>query len=352
MKLQEKRKKLIPGAAAYGLAGALLFSSPLLAADNVQVNSYINTDAKNRTGSDQSMQSSSTFAMSALMDLASFKIPAAVNNGMTAYGKYRNSETLDKLGDMNQANAASMASVGNGTGAGKLVKTQTSFRRIGTSFMKEGPAAEVAKEFEKRSGMSREKFMQHLSAVSEKKISRNDPQLVDKVLTRFEGFIADVPNAEFKGNLQKAVNMVPATVRTGLIGKAVAKFASVVSASNANTAPVSDISAADLASAGSANAPKPDAAEGKAAEATLAGASAAADANNRAVATDANQVPALGTSLAEVPGSRKGEDDANPLGNIVQAAITSQGQAKDVTIFQQVSRVYKNMAGFFSGPSR
>lgn len=344
-----KHHKLKASAAAFGFVAALTCAQSY-AAGTGQDQFFVNTDQKNRVASDDSMKSSTTFAMSALMDLASLKIPAAVNNGMTAYGKYRNSETLDKLGDLNQARAASMASIGNGTGSGKIEKTQTSFRRLGTGFLREGPAAEVAAEFEKRSGMTREKFMQHLSSVSEKKISRNDPQLVDKVLTRFEGFIADIPNPEFKGNLQKAVNMVPSTVRTGLIGKAVAKFASVVSAANASSSTVSDVSAADLGAAGAAAtaaAPAPAAASASG----LGGSDAesGSGASRAVAAADGNVVPTLGTSLTELPNSRGSDGAANPLGNIVQAAITSQGQAKDITIFQQVSRVYRNMTGYFTG---
>ena len=344
-----KKQSISTAALALALSASLLCAH---ARAEGQDAFFVNTDQKNRKASDDSMKSSTTYAMSALMDLASLKIPAAVNNGMTAYGKYRNSETLDKLGDLNQARAASMASVGNGTGSGKLERTKTSFRRIGTGFLHEqGPAAEVAAEFEKRSGMSRDKFMQHLSSVSEKKISRSDPQLVDKVFTRFEGFIADIPNPEFKGNLQKAVNMVPSTVRTGLIGKAVAKFASVVSAANAGgSSTVSDVSAADLGSSGNGAqaAAKPDAAAGAGGLSGADGAAAAGEGDaNRAVASaDGNLVPTLGTPLHELPRA-DADGAANPLGNIVQAAITSQGQAKEATIFQQVSRVYRNMAGFF-----
>jgi hypothetical protein len=297
-------------------------------------------NATNNKGSDQSMQVSTTYAMSALMDLASLKIPSAVNNGMTAYGKYRNSETMDKISAQSAQRAASMGSVGSGEASGVTQSSQTSFRRLNPGFLREGAAAQVANEFEKRTGMSRETFLNELSNVSEKKISRNDPQLVDKVIGRFESFISKIPNQEFRGNLQKAVDMVPATVRTGLVGKAVSKFANMMTADASISAPDNKLSAADAAALAAANS------AGK--EESPAAAAVAEAEESRAPASEA--VPALGTSLSEQKSVAAGGEDANRLGSIVQAALTSQDASvpQDMTIFQQVSRVYRGMAGFFN----
>lgn len=324
-----------------------LLSAPGAFAAGDQKDFFMTTDTKNRKASDDSMQVSTTYAMTALMDLASFKIPSAVNNGMTAYGKYRNSETLDRLGDENVRRAASMGSVGTGDPSLSTVKTQTSFRRLDASFLRTGEAGKVAAEFEKRSGMPREKFLEHMSAISEKKISRYDPQMVDKVLGRFEGFINEIPNPEFRGNLQKAVNMVPSSARTGLIGKAVAKFANLMSvASGGASAGDSGVSAgvAAVPTTGG-EAPATDAAAAAEALAAVAGVEDA----RAPASTEGSNVPTLGASLNEIPVPAGSDKAANPLGSVVQAAITSsQGQAQDQTIFQQVSRVYRGMAGYFA----
>lgn len=279
--------------------------APLCARAVEQNTAYLTTDGTNRVGSDESLQQSTGYAMTALMDLSNLNIQGAVNNGMTAYGKYRNSETLDKLGDQNVRNAGALSSVGSE--APSRAPTVTTFRRLDPSFLQKGKFAEVAAEFEKRSGMKRETFLNQLADVSEKKISRKDPQLVDKVVGRFESFISKIPNKDFRGNLQKGVKMVPETVRTGLISKAVAKFAGMMA-----SGPAPEISAPKVAAA-----PAPVAAE-PAAVAALAPEAAA---------------PAAVVAEERAPAS---EDPQNPLGNIVQAALETQNQ--DPTIFQQVSR--------------
>ncbi len=138
--------------------------------------------------------------------------------------------------------------------------------------------------------------------------------------------------------------MVPSSARTGLIGKAVAKFASVMSvASGGGSAGDSSISAAAPALPPAATeAPTTDPAAAAAALAAVTGE------ESRAPASDGASVPSLGASLNEIPVPAGSDKGANPLGNIVQAAITSQGQTQDATIFQQVSRVYRGMAGYFA----
>ncbi|HEY8280594.1 MAG TPA: hypothetical protein VIH99_13270 [Bdellovibrionota bacterium] len=194
-------------------------NAPLNQADTQILSRQINDK-----GSDESLRASTTYAMQALMDLAGGHLPGAVKNGYSAYGKYRNSENLDNLKDENAYLAASMASVGSGP-TKELVDTDTTFRRLDPAFLRQGEAAKVAAEFERQTGMKREDFLTQMAEVSEKKIKRSDPMMIDKALARFEGFLAKIPNQEFRKNAQKSINMVPDTIRRGMVGKAVQKLA-------------------------------------------------------------------------------------------------------------------------------
>lgn len=295
-----------------------------------QNTSYLDTDAKNRVASDTSMQHSTGYAMNALMDLGNLNIKSAVNNGMNAYGKYRNSETLDKLGDINFNQASALSSVGSAAASAAPRKTDTSFRRLDPGFLRKGEMNQVATEFEKKSGMSRETFLNQLSEVSEKKIRRSDPQLVDKVLGRFEGFIAKIPNKDFRESLQKGVNMVPQSMRTGIISKAVAKFSNALAPSDLSAPAPQQLAAAPV----EASAPV----------------SAAESAETPAAAAEASMesVPvASSLSMAEPLRDLASEAPANPLGNIIQAALDEQSQ--DPTIFQIVTRRYRILTPAISG---
>jgi hypothetical protein len=292
----------------------LLLAHSLAFAEGVNQNTaYLDTDVKNRAASDTSMQHSTGYAMNALMDLGNLNIKSAVNNGMNAYGKYRNSETLDKLGDINFNQANALSSVGSEGASAAPRKTDTTFRRLDPSFLRKGEMDKVATEFEKKSGMKRETFLNQLSEVSEKKIRRSDPQLVDKVLGRFESFISKIPNKDFRDNLQKGVNMVPQSMRTGIISKAVAKFSNAL-APEAAPAPAEQLAAAP-------------------AEAPVAAA-----AEEEAPAVELPPPPVA--TVAEAPLVREpASEEANLLGNIIQAALDEQSQ--DPTIFQIVSRRYR-----------
>jgi hypothetical protein len=334
MWVKSATKCRILGAVAAALV-ALLHPAPALAVD--QNTSFTDTDVKNRKASDDSLQHSTVFAMSALMDLSNLNIPSAVNNGMTAYGKYRNSETLDKLGDLNLMRAGSLASVGSGVSGAPAGPTQTSFRRLDPGFLRKGKYGEIASEFERRSGMSRDKFLGHLSDVSEKKISRSDPQLMSKVFGRFENFVSQIPNPEFRGNLQKGVAMVPSSVRTGLVAKAVTRFSGIAGgASGAN--PSSDFSAASLAAAQTQPATDAAVANQPAAESGYIPVTGEEEQVAAAASSSpSSREPASMSLSRRLPGEP--EHGSNPLGNIVQAALETQGQ--DMTIFERVSRRYR-----------
>lgn len=303
---------------------------PARASGTNQNTALLDNDSKNRQGSDKSLENSATYAMTALMNLASSNVPGAIKNGTTAYGKYRNSETMDKIGDQSFNAAASLSSVG-GSEVSAPRKTDTTFRRLDPKFLRTGEAAKVAEEFEKKSGMSRDQFLQVLADVSEQKIPRNDPQLVDKVLSRYESFAAKIPNAEFRNNLQKAAKAVPSTMRNGLIAQAVSKFSNFVADL---TGPSSDVSAA------TPPAPETAAAAGTDTPGASQAASEAFTGESRAPASGAGAENPLTLGTLSAPVAEgKSTGAAAALTGIVQAAIETQGQ--DLTIFQIVSRKYR-----------
>lgn len=184
------------------------------------------------SGSDKSMESATNNAMKALMNLADKQIPTAVQNGYKAYGNYSNSEEMDQREAEAQANQASMRSLGAGgasksTGSvtqGRSGAAATSFRRLSRKFLYSGEVAATAAELEKKSGMSREKFLDALVFASENKISPDDPQAIKKSVDRFKAFVATIPNPEFRGNIEGLIDSVPETVVSGVLSKAIMKF--------------------------------------------------------------------------------------------------------------------------------
>jgi hypothetical protein len=268
--------------------------------------------------------------MQALMDLAATNIPSAVNNGLSAYGRYRNSESLDMLTDANINSAISMGSIGARPAlAGNTGPTSTTYRRLDPSFLHQGEAGKVAAEFERQTGMSRNDFLTQLSSISEQKIRKSDPMLFDKALSRLEGFVGKIPNQKFRNNLQKNINLVPNTLRKGLVAQAVAKFTGLLAGGGSPSSTISEPGAAAQA-ATKANGGERNPASG---------AEAGNDAKKGGESALAGSAPAFAN------GAGAGRDGRVPLDTIVRAAIessTSQaGQSDEFTIFQQVSRRYR-----------
>ncbi len=202
-----------------------------------------------RIGSNQSLQQSSVNTMVAVMNAASLNIPGAVVFGTMAYGDYRNSEELDLTSDITAMNDIMMGSQDNVGGTLKKMKafktTKTTYNRLNPSFLREGKAAVVAAEFERQSGLSREKFLTIMGDVSEAKVAPDDPNMVDTVLTRFEGLVEHIPNQEFRANLKTAIDKVPNTVRRGIVGKAVHGLASFMAELGINQEKQSKLSGID-----------------------------------------------------------------------------------------------------------
>lgn len=307
-----------------------LFAAPAFGADPVKGAPLNQRDIQvlnrqvNDKGSDASLRNSAVFAMQALMDLSATKLPSAMTNGYKAYGKFRNSENLDRLKDINALNANSLASIGAGT-VELPVKTNTSFRRLDPSFLYEGEAAKVAAEFERQSGMKRNDFLTQLADVSEKKIKRSDPQMIDKAFAHLEGFIDKIPNQEFRRNLEKNIHIVPESMRRGMVAQAVTKLAGFFAHAGTSGAPTTleastaaEPSPASLASAGAHESPATE--ERKPAAVGDAGANASAS-----------------------PHPKSLKSGQNALNSVVLSALKTQVQdAKleanaEPTIFQQVT---------------
>jgi hypothetical protein len=301
----------------------------------------------NKTGSDQSLQSSTTNAMTALMELANQNRTAAISKGYQAFGQYRNSGDLDGLRLRNAISALKMDSIGNYINSNKssifmapISDFDTTYGRLDPKFLRQGDAGKVADQFEKSSGMSRETFLKKMTAASESDLKVTDPQLVDKVLGRFESFVKDIPNAEFRDKIQAQIDSVPQTVRSGLIGQAVQKATQLLA--GATGAPsASDIAAAAkdkgraLASVDAAASTNRDAKAKSDSIVATAEKPKAAD-NINALANTTTMAP-----LKEFTHIDNDKFGADAVGNVLQTAVDEQGG--DDTIFKQISRKYRSL---------
>lgn len=289
----------------------------------------------NRIASDRSMENSTVYAMQALMDLSSANVPSAVKNGVSAYGKYRNSQGLDRIGDLSNAQSAAMSS----SGGTPIKKTITSYKRLDPSFLHKGEAAKIAEKFEQLSGMKRETFLTEIGTISENRISKKDPRLVDKVLSKFENFTKKIPNKEFRANIEKSINMVPQTVRTGLIANAVSKFANLfASTENPSSATYlkTNTELLNISSDQQTQSREPSSSDKASALNTLANKESEISKSDDNYNTNQQEASLRYRIGEEIPEAAKGA-----LGNVVQAAISSQEEG--ITIFQQVSRKIRKL---------
>jgi hypothetical protein len=307
-------------------------------AEPTQQEALIEAQKLNKAASDTSLQHSTTSAMKALTLLSQSNRPGAISNGYQAYGQYRNSEDLDTLRLKNAISTLKMDSISSGLPSHEgwtpppLSDFETSYKRVGSKFLHEGEAGKVAEEFEKLSGMKREDFLKHMIRASENKIYPDDPQLVDKVLGRLEGFVKEIPNPEFRGKIQKEIASVPQTVRTGFVSKAVGKFASLFAGAKSGTSDIALL-----------------AKENNDSETKSAASPAAASTTSEAAPTpDSASPPSLARNLASDPmgvvdsGFRGVEkekwDGGDPLGSVLQTAVDEQ---KEESIFRQISKRYR-----------
>src|SRR3989344_4380440 len=201
----------------------------------------------NDRASDLSMENATGFAMKAVMDLASLNIGGAIRNGVTSYGNCRNSESLDDLTDRNIVDAymlTSLAEPGHvvfvakdtsflAGGARKFGSERTTFRRLDKKFLYTGEMNELAKQFEKKTGLTREQFFDVLAAASEEKISPDDSQVVEKSMARLRGFVSMIPNEKIQARLKELVDEVPEFFQRGVVANSISQATTFAAESGA-----------------------------------------------------------------------------------------------------------------------
>ena len=323
-------------------------SAPLNQRDT-QVSTYETSDR----GSDDSLRNSAVYAMQALMDLANTKLPSAMKNGYNAYGKFRNAEDLDRLKDHAAAQANNLGSVGSDPVLKVPAKTNTSFRRLNPSFLREGEAAKISAEFERQTGMKREDFLVQIADVSERKIRRSDPMMIDKALSNFESFLHKIPNAEFRKRAEKNIALVPDSMRRGIIAQTVQKFADFFASSGPNSGP--STVEASLLELNQPQASKPNENRAPSPASTLAEASPQASGKEGSKSEKEN--PRIPAAKGSAVMDGRGEEG---IDRVVVAAIRSQTNSpvfaspsdgesprnqdnSEPSIFQQVSSRYRTL---------
>jgi hypothetical protein len=283
-----------------------------------------------------------------------------VKNGYSAYSKYRNAENLDRLKDEAAARANSLTSLASGpvlpTG-----RTDTTFRRLDPAFLNSGEAAKVAAEFERETGLKRGEFLNQLASVSEQKIKRSDPQMIDKAFSRLENFLQKIPNKDFRKNAEKAISLVPDTMRRGIVAQAVQKLAG--SFADASSATPSGIEGqlSDIALANKAG-QTPATGSGNAGTAVDAGKSDAKEASGRdpaAVGADAKST--TGSTITGTGNGPRGAGKTGIDGVVSAALLESRDQARtegslggtdgESTIFQQVTKRYRLLTPLLTKPA-
>jgi hypothetical protein len=335
-----------PRISRYALAAVLAagFACPAMAGDKTQLDLLADSQKVNKSGSDQSMQDSTTNAMTALMKLAGADRPGAISKGYQAFGQYRNSGDMDGLRLKTSITALKMDTMGNylaTTGKNSVFMApiseySTSYARLDPAFLHKGEAGKVADQFESQTGMKRETFLKKMATASDSTISASDPQMVDKVLSRFESFVSEIPNDAFRDKLKKQIDAVPQTVRTGLISQALQKASQFF----AGAAPAKSEIAVMPKDSGPASSAASDSASASDAKNT-----SQFGAVTGSKGDDRNPATAMTNMLSERSEFRNIEHDkfgADAVGGALQTALDEQGG--EDSIFKQVSRKYRSLS--------
>ncbi|MGZ3653654.1 MAG: hypothetical protein ACXWSC_21105, partial [Bdellovibrionota bacterium] len=121
------------------------------------------------------------------------------------------------------------------------------------SFLYRGETGEVASEFEKKSGMSREELFNQLAAAEASGLSWDDPNVADKMEARYQAFIAKIPNKEYRDNIEKMHSLFSLAKKTQVLEEAAA-FYKKMRWGDGNVAQnhMSDVNAASALSAAAA----------------------------------------------------------------------------------------------------
>lgn len=326
----------------------LLCLAPQEARAITQAEALAEAAAVNRQGSDESMQNSTTSAMRAMLEMNNQNRPGAIKNGYQSFGEYRTSQDLDIVRMENRIRQIDLFT--NNVKIGAPIPQwarstevyKTTYNRLDPKFLRHGEAGRVADEFERKSGMRREVFLRKMGAASESTISADDPKLVEKVMGKFASFVDDIPNKEFRENVQKQIDSVTPKSHATLIRDGAKRIWDVLSsygvASPAKVAAVvpggpGEVSRTPASASTVASAPAANAFTGVA----------------PVVRPESAASASKGAFFKEMA-----PDDANlknldltkdPVGSAMQAALEDQGE---MTIFKQVSKKYRAVAPLLS----
>jgi hypothetical protein len=313
-----------------------LFCCPLLPyaqADTTQSGAENSAAGLNHQGSDNSLQNSTTNAMAAVMNVAALNIPGAMSYGYKAYGQYLNSEKMDNSEYRSQHNQIILVSVGSETAASAGPRP-TTYSRLDPSFLHEGVASQVADEFEKRSGMSRELFLKHMGDAIDSGLSYDDPNLLQKLEAQYASFKGDIKNQDFRQGLEKAEAMFPESARQEVLGKLQDMYK--LAWNGDQPASGSALAAAHPSSPAASAAPAP--------------VPAVAAGNNQAPARDpASDAPAVPADLGQ--GKLLGLEAGNPEASLKEL-LGSDTAGDEESLFVKVSKRYRLLAPGLLKPAK
>jgi hypothetical protein len=300
---QSKRNRLGFGCRHAALAAALCLFGHSAAAKNydysgteinqMDAGGYASNNFYN--GSGDSKDEGVRNGMRALNHLAALDIGGAIHYGYKGYGNYINSQSMDDLDNNSWKNKGAMNSLAQGplsgtsgtsnsgitggdtpkvsgpeaqnaklpggaSGASTTVSPGHKLADMDHGFLYRGETGEVAAEFEKKSGMSRDELFNQLAATEASGLSWDDPNVADKMEARYQAFIAKIPNAEFRSNIEKMHSMFSLAKKTQVLEEAAAFYKKMrygdgnVAAAGKSGLNASDVSAAQAAAAAAATA--------------------------------------------------------------------------------------------------
>jgi|GEM_PF-5555715 len=246
---------------------ALLASPPALARDYNYKNKEINQqDAMGYgsnnywNGSGDSKDEGVRNGMRAMGRLASLDIGGAIHYGYKGYGNYINSQRMDDLDSRAWKKKDTMNSINNGfisgsksggagaaggdgysavgpekeyakldSSAGKSRNgdseiTSKKWKDLDKGFLYRGETADVAAEFEKKTGMSRDEFFNQVADAVDANLSFDDPNLMNNLEQRYQMFKAGVRNPDFKDKLEKVHSMFSLLKKTEMLQEAAAFY--------------------------------------------------------------------------------------------------------------------------------
>jgi hypothetical protein len=309
--------------------------------------------------------------MRALNHLAALDIGGAIHYGYKGYGNYINSQSMDDLDSNAWKNKGAMTSLAQGplsgtsgtsnsgitggdtpnvsgpeaqnaklpggaSGASTSVTPGHKLADMDRGFLYRGETGEVAAEFEKKSGMSRDELFNQLAATEASGLSWDDPNVADKMEARYQAFIAKIPNAEYRSNIEKMHSMFSLAKKTQVLEEAAAFYKKMRygdgNVANANKSGVnpSDVSAAQAASAAAAAAAQ----SADRAPASVSEVAAAGDAKPAAEATQKLTKEQMGMYLGI--DATKGDDLKDLMG-------------PEDSLFRLVSKRYRKLTPMMIG---